>query len=170
MGEVSDQGVDGEVAEMAGCGDGGGRERERELSDLEGTGRTESLRRSADFVSSFRRLGAEGRRGGGGGRRKPAWDGGGEGEPSTILIPVSADVEDIIEDMSGRGERGGGKGERGGGRGERGGGKLMLRDDMSNEERLSISGRDLERNAALVSSWKSPLFRSWLSESDKMRV
>jgi hypothetical protein len=76
------------------------------------------------------------------------------------LIPISTDVEDIIEDMSGRGERGDGKGERGGGRGERGGGKLMLRDDMSSEQRLSIPGRDSERNATLVSSWKSPLFRS----------
>jgi len=43
------------------------------------------LRSSVDLVSSRRRLGAVGLRGGGGDRRKPTCEGGGEGVGSVIL-------------------------------------------------------------------------------------
>jgi hypothetical protein len=162
IGEERLQGVEGDGA--VGCGEGGARA----VEDFRGMVRTWSLRRSADFVSSLRRLGAEGRRGGGGGRRKPACEGGGDGVVLTIFMGwLGSAEEDIMEDMRGSGERGGWE-------------ELRLRvarvearleDDLiSMEERLSISGRVLERKAALVSSWKSPLLPPWSSPPDRINV
>ena len=71
-----------------------------------------SVRRSIDFVSIRRRLGALGRRSGGGGRRKPAnVDGGGEGESVRLesglpdRLSEEDDDEETLDGIIGRGDR-----------------------------------------------------------------
>lgn len=121
------------------------------LADRIGFVRTESFgtlfSRSVDLVSSFRRLGALGRRGGGG-RRKPIDEGGGEGVASLTLrkeesveLVVRDDDEDVVVGIIGRGDRGSGSGE---------GGLEAV------EEFGSSSGSFFDRRAESVSSWKSP--------------
>jgi len=89
-------------------------------------------------VSSFRRLGTLGRRGGAG-RRKPRADGGGEGDASVTFV-VGIVREGEAEGINGSGE-GGIWGE---------GGFEEVADDGS------ISGSFLDRRALWVSSWNKP--------------
>ena len=109
------------------------------VADRIGFVRTESLgtlfNRSADLVSSFRRLGTLGRRGGAG-RRKPRADGGGDGDESITFVAGIAGGE-VVEGINGSGEGG------------------ICGDDEVDDEG-SISGSFLDRRALWVSSWNKP--------------
>lgn len=112
------------------------------VADRIGFVRTESLgtlfNRSADLVSSFRRLGTLGRRGGAG-RRKPIDDGGGDGDASVTFV-AGINVREGGEVVEGMTE-GGICGE---------GGFEEVDDEGS------ISGSFLDRRALWVSSWNKP--------------